>query len=147
MKHVTDPSPTGLSDTNEDLQLLRDEMNFSDAEQCMTIVLQFLEQYYCTNYMTVITETLWSVHALTMPYSQSSQPTHWIRVPLPLLGKFLFEVLLISDSFFKIRDLRFPQSQKFILWVTLKMEAVCGTHLLNYMMPYPGRAHHQSRWQ
>jgi hypothetical protein len=37
----------------EDLELLRDERSFSGAEDCMTIVLQFLEQYYCTNCMTV----------------------------------------------------------------------------------------------
>jgi hypothetical protein len=46
MKYGTDlPAPV-VSDANEDLQLSRNERSFSGAEECMTIVLQFLEQYY-----------------------------------------------------------------------------------------------------
>jgi hypothetical protein len=78
MKDGSDLSPTVLSDANEDLlvQLLRDERSFLGAQECMTIVLQFLEQYYSTKCMTVIRETLWSVRALTMLCSQSCQPAH-----------------------------------------------------------------------
>lgn len=49
-----------------------------------------------TNCMTVIRKTLWSVCTLTMLCSQLWQPTHWIWVPLLLLGKFLLQDLLIS---------------------------------------------------
>jgi nuclear RNA export factor len=43
MKDGADLPPSVLSDVNEDLQLLR--RSFSGAEECVTIVLQFLEQY------------------------------------------------------------------------------------------------------
>jgi nuclear RNA export factor len=46
MKGGADLSPPVLPDANEDLQLLRDERSYLGAEECMTIVLQFLEQYY-----------------------------------------------------------------------------------------------------
>jgi hypothetical protein len=86
MKDGADLSPPVLSDVNGDLQLLRDKRSFSDAEECMTIVLQFLE------HMTVVSACLDNaVFAIW-------QHTHWIIVPLPLLGKFLLEVLLISDG-------------------------------------------------
>jgi hypothetical protein len=45
MKDGADLSPPIVS-VNEDLQLLRNERSFLVAEECMTIVLQFLEQYY-----------------------------------------------------------------------------------------------------
>jgi hypothetical protein len=45
MKDGADLSAPVVS-VNEDLQLSRDERSFSGAEECMIIVLQFLEQYY-----------------------------------------------------------------------------------------------------
>jgi hypothetical protein len=45
MKDGANLSPSVVS-VNEDLQLSRNERSFSDAEECMTIVFQFLEQYY-----------------------------------------------------------------------------------------------------
>jgi hypothetical protein len=35
-----------LSDVNKDLQWSRKKGSFSSAEDCMTVVLPFLEQYY-----------------------------------------------------------------------------------------------------
>jgi hypothetical protein len=46
MKNGADLSPPVVSDANEDLMLFRGKRSFSGAEECMTIVLQFLEQYY-----------------------------------------------------------------------------------------------------
>jgi hypothetical protein len=76
--------------------------------------------------LTMIIENLWSVHTMTMPCSQSCQCTHWIRVPLPLLRKFLLQDFLISASF-KIWGL------KFHIVVHPEDGAACYTHLPDYI--------------
>jgi hypothetical protein len=52
-----------------------------------------------TIFTIVITENLWSSRTITMPCSHWHQPTHWVRVPLPLHSKLLLQDLFISDSF------------------------------------------------
>jgi hypothetical protein len=111
--------------------LSKKERRFLNAKDGMTVVCQFLGEYYWI-YESDNRKLLVSAYHVNVMFSiRSTYPLN--QSSTTALGKFLLQDLIISDSF-KIWGLRFSQWQKFIFSLTLKMEAVCGIHLPDYMV-------------